>query len=52
MADFNVFDDGNYMLVDCDNMSQYSDYQTTTTLGFTIAVIQQLFYVFTLKYHQ
>ena len=40
VADFKVFDEGgNYMLVDCDNMSQYSDYQTNTSLGFKIGMI-------------
>jgi hypothetical protein len=39
-ADFNVFDDGkNFMLVDCDNISQCSSYESNFNLGMTIGFI-------------
>jgi len=40
MADFNVFDDGNnLMLVDCENISECSDHESNFNLGFTIGLI-------------
>lgn len=39
-ADFNVFDDcGNFMLVDCDNISQCSDYESNYNFGVIIGFI-------------
>ena len=38
-ADFNVFDDNNYILVGCDNMSQTSSTQSAYMLGWNIGII-------------
>lgn len=40
VADFNVFNDGNnFMLVDCDNISQCSNYESNFSFGLTIGMI-------------